>query len=104
MYEMRIYLLNNTQPYRDDEDEGYAGGWFNCPVDLEEVRERLGVENEERFIKDGVVEDDYRIEFVTEHLKWLHKGIEEGSNCLGYLMWTPIDCWSYRPQGRDTLL
>ena len=25
MYEMRIYLLNNTQPYRDDEDEGYAG-------------------------------------------------------------------------------
>ena len=44
MYEMRIYLLNNTQPYRDDEDEGYTGGWFNCPVDLEEVRERLGVE------------------------------------------------------------
>ena len=48
MYEMRIYLLNNTQPYRDDEDEGYTGGWFNCPVDLEEVRERLGVENEEQ--------------------------------------------------------
>ena len=45
---MRIYLLNNTQPYRDDEEEGYAGGWFNCPVDLEEVRERLGVENEEQ--------------------------------------------------------
>ena len=39
MYEMRIYLLNNTQPYRDDEEEGYAGGWFNCPVDLEEVSE-----------------------------------------------------------------
>jgi hypothetical protein len=48
LYEMRIYLLNNTQPYRDDEDEGYTGGWFNCPVDLEEVRERLGVENEEQ--------------------------------------------------------
>ena len=46
------YLLNNTQPYRDDEDEGYTGGWFNCPVDLEEVRERLGVENE-RTVRDS---------------------------------------------------
>lgn len=45
---MRIYLLNNTQPYHDDEEEGYAGGWFNCPVDLEGVREKLGVENEEQ--------------------------------------------------------
>ena len=53
----------------------------------------MGVENEERFLKDGRIEDDYRIEFITEHLKWLHKAIEEGSNCIGYLMWTPIDCW-----------
>ena len=25
-----------------------------------------------------------------------HKGIEEGSNCFGYHMWTPIDCWSWK--------
>ena len=24
-----------------------------------------------------------------------NKGIEEGSNCLGYHMWTFIDCWSW---------
>lgn len=47
MYEMRIYLLNNTKPYRDG-DEEYAGEWFNCPVDFEEVKEKLGVENEEQ--------------------------------------------------------
>ena len=40
---MRIYLLNNTKPYRDG-DEEYAGEWFNCPVDFEEVKEKLGVE------------------------------------------------------------
>ena len=45
MYEMRIYLLNNTKPYRDG-DEEYAGEWFNCPVEFEEVREKLGVEHE----------------------------------------------------------
>ena len=25
----------------------------------------------------------------------MHKGIEEGSNCFGYHLWTPIDCWSW---------
>ena len=56
----------------------------------------MGVEGEEAYINsDGVIEDDYRIEFIKEHLKWLHKAIEEGSNCLGYHMWTFIDCWSW---------
>lgn len=57
----------------------------------------MGVEGEERFCnQDGFIEDDYRIEFLEEHLAWLHKGIEEGSNCFGYHMWTPIDCWSWK--------
>ena len=56
----------------------------------------MGVSNEVRFKNSaGMIEDDYRIDFVQEHLDWLHKGIEEGSNCFGYHMWTPIDCWSW---------
>lgn len=55
----------------------------------------MGVENEERFRKDGMIHDDYRIDFYKEHLTWLHKGIEEGSNCIGYHVWTFIDCWSW---------
>lgn len=56
----------------------------------------MGVEGEEKFIgKDGVIADDYRIDFIREHLEWLHKAIEEGSNCFGYHLWTPIDCWSW---------
>ena len=47
MQEMRIYLLNNTKPYHD-EDDGYSGDWFNCPINFDEVREKLGVENEEQ--------------------------------------------------------
>ena len=47
MQEMRIYLLNNTKPYREGEEE-YSGAWFNCPVDFEEVREKIGVEHEEQ--------------------------------------------------------
>ncbi|SEI56232.1 6-phospho-beta-glucosidase [Alkalibacterium gilvum] len=55
----------------------------------------MGVQDEDRFKKDGMIEDDYRIDFYKGHLKWLHKGIEEGSNCVGYQVWTPIDCWSW---------
>ena len=55
----------------------------------------IGVANEEIFKKDGKIEDDYRIDFYKEHLYWLHKGIEEGSNCIGYQVWTFIDCWSW---------
>ncbi|WLF69065.1 glycoside hydrolase family 1 protein [Clostridium septicum] len=56
----------------------------------------MGVEGESRYInKDGVIEDDYRIDFYKEHLEYLHKGIMEGSNCFGYHAWTHIDCWSW---------
>ena len=47
MQEMRVYLLNNTKPYREGDKE-YSGAWFNCPVDFEEVREKIGVEHEEQ--------------------------------------------------------
>lgn len=56
----------------------------------------MGVSREERFMDDkGQVQDDYRINFIREHLEWLYQGIEEGSNCFGYHLWTPIDCWSW---------
>ncbi len=56
----------------------------------------MGVENEERFKdENGMIQDDYRIEFYEEHLKWLHKSIEAGSNCFGYHVWTFMDNWSW---------
>jgi len=55
----------------------------------------MGVQDEERFIQDGVVHDDYRIEFLKDHLKWVHKSIEEGCNVKGYHVWTFIDNWSW---------
>lgn len=55
----------------------------------------MGVENEERFLVNGEIQDDYRIDFIRGHLIWLHKAIEEGARCLGYHLWTFIDCWSW---------
>lgn len=55
----------------------------------------MGVEDEARFRIDGQIQDEYRIDFIKEHLEYLHKGIEAGSNCIGYHVWTFIDCWSW---------
>ncbi|AXK51659.1 glycoside hydrolase family 1 protein [Spiroplasma alleghenense] len=55
----------------------------------------MGVSDEERFLKDGVIQDDYRIEFIQDHLKVLAETIEDGANCFAYCVWTPIDCWSW---------
>ncbi|PRR83603.1 glycoside hydrolase family 1 protein [Clostridium vincentii] len=55
----------------------------------------MGVQEEERFRgKDGVIQDDYRIEYVTEHLESCIKALNDGSNLKGYHMWSFIDLWS----------
>ncbi|WP_086347931.1 glycoside hydrolase family 1 protein [Candidatus Enterococcus clewellii] len=55
----------------------------------------IGIQGEEQFIKDGMVQDDYRIDFLKEHLTYLNQAMNEGANCLGYHMWTFVDCWSW---------
>lgn len=56
----------------------------------------MGVADEERFMdEDGIVQDDYRIEFISNHLTHALRAIDEGANCFGYHLWTFIDCWSW---------
>lgn len=90
-------------PYRGWEI--YEKGIYDCLTNIREnygnipcyISENgMGVENEERFIDEiGQINDDYRIEFVTDHLKFVHQAIQEGSNVKGYHMWTFIDNWSW---------
>ncbi|MDZ5782660.1 glycoside hydrolase family 1 protein [Marinococcus luteus] len=55
----------------------------------------MGVQDEARFIENGMIQDDYRIEFIQDHLEWLHRAIEEGANAKGYHLWSFIDNWSW---------
>lgn len=89
-------------PYRGWEI--YPQGIYDIAMDIKNnygnidwivTENGIGVENEERFKVDGRIEDDYRIDFFKEHLTYLHKAIEEGANCHGYMVWTFIDCWSW---------
>ncbi|WP_027415274.1 glycoside hydrolase family 1 protein [Aneurinibacillus terranovensis] len=98
-YEMPGRKMN---PYRGWEI--YEKGIYDIMVNIKENYDNIesfisengmGVEGEERFIQDDMINDDYRIQFVKEHLKWLHKAIEEGANVKGYHMWTFMDNWSW---------
>jgi 6-phospho-beta-glucosidase len=83
IYEKGVYdILTNLR-------ENYG----NLPCYISE--NGMGVEGEEKFIQDGQIHDSYRIEFIRGHLEWLHKGIEEGAQCIGYHLWTFIDNWSW---------
>ncbi|EOS7801793.1 family 1 glycosylhydrolase [Enterococcus hirae] len=56
----------------------------------------IGVSQEERFNnKENMIDDNYRIDFLFEHLTQLQQAISEGSPCFGYHMWTFADCWSW---------
>lgn len=92
----------NMNPYRGWEI--YPNGLYDIAINIRDnykniewiVSENgMGVEHEDRFRNDGRIADDYRIKFYKEHLACLHKGIIEGSNCVGYHVWTFIDCWSW---------
>ena len=66
--EMRIYILNTTRFYHEDFEE-YPGAWFSCPVDFEEIRERLGVQSEEEIeIEDYKVKIDISTLGVSQSL------------------------------------
>lgn len=85
--------------------EIYEKGIYDLCLDIKEnygniesfISENgMGVANEERFMDEsGQVIDDYRIDFIKDHLAYVWKAIQEGANIKGYHLWTFIDCWSW---------
>jgi len=71
------YLLNEL-------DRRYAG----IPILITEN----GLGAEDIVTDNKEIHDDYRIDYLRKHFIQLKKAIEEdGVNCIGYLMWGPID-------------
>ncbi|UOQ45655.1 glycoside hydrolase family 1 protein [Halobacillus salinarum] len=98
-YEMPGRKMNKYRGW-----EIYEKGIYDIMVNLKEnygnipsfISENgMGVQDEERFIEDGRIEDDYRIDFIKGHLRWLNKAIQEGCNAKGYHLWSFMDNWSW---------
>lgn len=41
--------------------------------------------------EEGTISDDYRIDYLNEHLKAIREAIEDGVELMGYTWWGPID-------------
>ncbi|MGM9946935.1 glycoside hydrolase family 1 protein [Floccifex sp.] len=83
-------------------------GWEIYPQAILDVKERIekeydsipwfisengiGIANENRYRENGQIQDDYRIDFISAHLK----NAIQTETCLGYLIWSFIDNVSAR--------
>ncbi|AWK89462.1 GH1 family beta-glucosidase [Azospirillum thermophilum] len=54
-----------------------------------------GIGAQETLDADGTVDDQYRIDFVREHLEVIHGAIADGMNVRGYYMWALMDNFSW---------
>ncbi|MBS7577175.1 MULTISPECIES: glycoside hydrolase family 1 protein [unclassified Enterococcus] len=60
---------------------------YNLPMMV--VENGLGFADELK--ANGTIEDDYRIEYMRDHIKAMDSAIEKGVDLIGYTMWGPID-------------
>lgn len=60
---------------------------YNLPMMV--VENGLGFSDE--LTADFTVEDDYRIDYMRDHIKAMDAAIEKGVDFIGYTMWGPID-------------
>ena len=50
------------------------------------------MQDEQKFRDEsGIIQDDYRIDFIKQHLYWAVQAAKDGSNILGYMLWAFTD-------------
>lgn len=42
-------------------------------------------------VKNGKIHDNYRIDYLRDHIKYMLKAVEDGIKLIGYMVWSPID-------------
>jgi Beta-glucosidase/6-phospho-beta-glucosidase/beta-galactosidase len=50
-----------------------------------------GLGAKDKVAADGSINDDYRIEYMNDHLVQVHEAIKDGVEVMGYTSWGPID-------------
>ncbi len=63
--------------------------WDRYQKPLFIVENGLGAVDE--ITPDGNINDDYRIQYINDHLVQIHEAIQDGVDIMGYTSWGPID-------------
>jgi 6-phospho-beta-glucosidase len=87
-------------PYLPSNDWGWQIDPTGLRITLNDLYQRFGqplliLENGSGFHEiqepDGIIEDDYRIAYIGDHLRAIVAAIEDGVDVIGYTSWSPID-------------
>ena len=66
--------------------------WFNDRFELPMMIVENGFGAYDKKEADGTVDDQYRIDYLKEHIQAMKDAVEyDGVDLLGYTMWSPID-------------
>ena len=98
----RIFLLGGgcQNPYLKESDWGWQIDPKGLRYSLNEIYARYGkpmmvVENGlgayDTVADDGSIHDDYRIEYLREHIRQMREAVIDGVDLLGYTPWGCID-------------
>ncbi len=97
-----INLMSSVKnPYLKSTDWGWQVDPLGLRITLNEIYDRYqkpmfivenGLGAYDKVDDSGYVEDDYRIEFLRDHIKAMKDAVElDGVDLLGYTTWGPID-------------
>ena len=97
--------LGAKNPYLKESEWGWAIDPDGLKYFLKELSARYDnlplmiVENGlgavDKLEADGTVHDQYRIDYLSKHIKKMGEAIEEGVNLIAYTMWSSIDLISF---------
>lgn len=99
--EMINLMKCSVNPYLKTSDWGWQIDPLGLRITLNEIYDRYqkpmfivenGLGAHDKPDENGYVEDDYRIEYLREHIKAMKDAVEiDGVDLLGYTTWGPID-------------
>ncbi len=104
--ELSVNMNGNAQskvnPYLESSEWGWQIDPLSIRIGLRDMYARyrlpiMVVENgfgARDELVDGTVIDDYRINYMRDHIREIGKAIDEGVDCRGYLMWGSTDILS----------
>ncbi len=81
------FVKNKNKLLSDFGWEIYPEGIYHVLMDYKKFKKPIII------LENGVADarDKFRSDFITEHLRWVHRAISEGVEVLGYFHWSLLD-------------
>ncbi|WP_298580404.1 family 1 glycosylhydrolase [uncultured Olegusella sp.] len=103
-------VMTNKNPYLPTSEWGWQFDPIGLRITLNQMYDRYGLplyiaENglgaSDILTEDGHVHDDYRIDYICQHIKCLKEAIIDGVDVRGYMIWGFLDLVSCGPLTMD---